>query len=183
MDLRKKQYCDDTCCTCDSSNPMIDLKAKLSSGELVRPVGIGDRFYGTSLIDPAEAFSSGIPLKGTCIDLLRHASRGRGTRFRGTTPTSVVSHPMGQDAIYWAEAGGWVYELGEMIGWDLERLLEGRVPTINGYTGTPYPGELECSVDARILPSMIRRGARVKKGRRFLELEEWQKNKNYQFKR
>jgi len=104
---------------------MIVLKAKLPSGELVGPIGIGDRFYGTSSVALADAFTTGIPLKGNCIDLFRHANRGQGTRFRGTTERSVVSHHAGQGAIYWGGVGGWVYELGEMTGWDVERLLEG----------------------------------------------------------
>ncbi|MBN4172934.1 hypothetical protein BV321_01279 [Pseudomonas syringae pv. actinidiae] len=179
MDQNIKTICDDTCCTCDRSQPIIKLLAKLPNGTRVSPQGIGDRFYGTAHVAPQSAFEHGLPIKGYCADLLRHARRGQESAFRGTTERAVISHSQGQGAIYWADEDGWVYELGELSGWDVEQLLEGIVPTPAGFTGVPYPGELECAIHSRISPAMIRRAAQVFKGRRCLELGEWKVNRNY----
>lgn len=127
--------CDDKCCTCEGSQPIIELLAKLPNGNRVPSSGIGDRFYGTAQFAPEQAFGYGIPVKGYCIDLLRHASRGRDSAFRGTTERSVISHVQAQGAIYLADEDGWVYELGDMSDWDVEKLLEGIVPILGGFKG------------------------------------------------
>ena len=179
MNPKITKICDDAYCECDGSTPIMMLMARLPNGLLLPPQRIGDRFYGTSKVNPSTAFEVGIPVKGICIDLYRHALSGSGSAFRGTTERPVISHTQAQGAIYWAEEDGWVYELGEMAGWDVERLLEGIVPSPGGFANAPHLGELECAVGSRIMPSMIRRSAKVFKGRRCLELGEWQTNKNY----
>lgn len=171
--------CSDETCYCESSLPMMELKARLPNGEFVAPAKLGThQYYGTSDLTPDVAFTEGVPLKGVCIDLLRHAGKGRDSRFRGTTPILVVNEALGQGAMCWADEGGWVYELDSIPGWDIEKLLDGKVPTANGFGGAPYPGEMEGAIDSRIPGSMIRRAGQVKRLRRFLVVKEWTTNKN-----
>ena len=158
----------------------MELKAKLPNGNLVEPKPIGIRYYGTDKIHPNVAFNEGIPLKGECNDLHAHVLGNPDSAFRGTTERPVISHHQEQGAIFWAGDEGWVYTLGFMQGWDTEQLLDGLVPTVGGFTGSPHLGELECAVDSRIRPQLIQGANKVVKSRRFLELGEWIENKNYQ---
>ena len=173
------QLCSDETCYCEGSLPMMALKARLPNGEFVDPAMLGThQYYGTSDLTPDVVFTEGVPLKGVCVDLLRHAGKGSGSRFRGTTPILVVNEALGQGAMCWADVGGWVYELDNIPGWDVERLLDGKVPTASGFGGAPYPGEMEGAIDSRIPGSMIRRGGQVMRLRRFLVVKEWTTNKN-----
>lgn len=115
------RLCSDDACYCQSSQPMMEVKARLPNGELVAPAKLGtQQYYGTSDLTPEVAFTQGLPLKGFCIDLLRHAGKGRDSRFRGTTPFLMISEEHGQGAMCWADVGGWVYELDNIPGWDVE---------------------------------------------------------------
>ncbi|UCP11543.1 hypothetical protein K5R88_07885 [Pseudomonas sp. MM213] len=158
---------------------MMILTARLPNGAFEAPAKLGtQQYYGTSNLTPDVAFTKGLPLKGFCVDLLRHAGKGRDSRFRGTTPFLMVNEALGQGAVCWADEGGWVYELDNIPGWDVEKLLAGKVPTANGFAGAPFPGEMEGAIDSWILPSMIRRAGKVERSRRFLVVNEWTINKN-----
>ncbi|CRM19842.1 hypothetical protein [Pseudomonas sp. 24 E 13] len=173
------RLCCDDACYCERSEPIMELKARLPNGEFEAAAPLGDQqYYGTSYLHPSVAFIEGLPLKGFCVDLLRHAGKGHDSRFRGTTPFLMVNETLGQGAMCWAELGGWVYELDNIPGWNVEKLLNGKVPTVSGFTGAPYPGEMEGAIDSRIPPSMIRRAGQVIKLRRFLTVSEWTINKN-----
>lgn len=173
------RMCSDQACHCERSEPMMELKARMPNGEFEPAALLGEQqYYGTSDLHPTVAFTEGLPLKGFCVDLYRHAGKGLNSRFRGTTPFLMVNAELGQGAICWADLGGWVYELDSIPGWNVEKLLDGKVPTVNGFTGAPFPGELEGAIDSRIHPSMIRRAGQVIKLRRFLTVSEWTTNKN-----
>ncbi|EME9750178.1 hypothetical protein N0725_04935 [Pseudomonas aeruginosa] len=173
------QLCSDDACVCERSQPMMNLMARLPDGQYVGAQALGgQQYYGTSSVPLEVAFAEGIPLKGMCVDLLRHASRGYGSQFRGTTRFFVLNEAMGQGAACWADVGGWVYELNNIPGWDVEKLLSNKVQTATGFGGAPYPGELEGAVDSRIQPSMIIRGGQVQRERRFLTVVEWIYNRN-----
>lgn len=171
--------CSGDACYCNSSQPMMGLRARLPNGVLEPPAPLGtQQYYGISDLLPEVAFTQGLPIKGSCIDLLWHASKGYGSRFRGTTSFLMVSEKLGQGAMCWADVGGWVYELDNIPGWDVEKLLFGIVPTPTGFTGAPFPGELEGAIDSRIPPHMIRRAGQVIRRRKHLKVEEWTDNKN-----
>ncbi len=173
------RLCTDEACYCERSEPIMELKARLPNGEFEAAAPLGDQqYYGTSDLAPSVAFTEGLPLKGFCIDLLRHAGKGRDSRFRGTTPLLMVNEVLGQGAMCWADVGGWVYELDNIPGWNVEKLLDGKVPTANGFIGAPFPGELEGAIDSRIPPSKIRRAGQVVRSRRFLTVNKWMTNQN-----
>lgn len=156
-----------------------ELRAILPNQEEVPGERSGMRFYGTSTVPPDVAFKQGIPLKGDDRRLLAHVNGNDNSAFRGTTAVPLLNPKLGQGAIFWATEGGWVYEVGPMMGWDPGRLLEGRVNIIGLYWNAPNSMEGEISVPSRIEPGSIYKAALVKEKGDSLGLGTWIYNPNY----
>ncbi|MGS0738195.1 hypothetical protein ACVBEG_17010 [Pseudomonas sp. GG8] len=156
------------------------MKAILPNGYEVDPEPYGMLYYGTDKVDIQQAFSSGIPLKGLDRRLYEHVKQNPQSAFRGTTVLANVNQQLGQGAIHWANVGGWVYEIGPMLGWDPEKLLEGQVGFAGRFTGSPYAIELETSVPSRIAPHQIHKAGVVVASAGCLVVRTWTYNPNYQ---
>lgn len=164
----------------DLGNP---LKAILPGGQEIGPEPCGMLYYGTDKIDIAQAFTNGIPLKGHDRRLLEHVLQppehfGQ-SAFRGTTALANLSEELGQGAVHWAGVGGWVYQIGPMLGWDPERLLHGRVGFKGGFSGSPNEIEVETSVPSRIEPHQIYKAGVVEQSASCLVVRTWKFNPNY----
>jgi hypothetical protein len=80
--------------------------------------------------------------------------------FRGAT--ALLSDPeLGQGAAYWADEGGYVVEVRGAPWWDVNALLENKIPTPGGMRGPLMHGENELALAARVTPTHIVRVGRV----------------------
>lgn len=156
-----------------------ELKAVLPNKEEVPPQPAGRRFYGTSQVPLPVAFEYGVPLKGPDRRLLEHVRGNEKSAFRGTTALPVINHQMWQGALFWAGEGGWVYEIGPVMGWDPGQLLEGRVSMLGAFWNAPHAMEGEVSVPSRIEPSWIYQGSLIKEKGDRLVIDKWILNPNY----
>ena len=59
-------------------------------------------------------------------------------------------------AVLWADEGGFVIELKNVKGYDVNEALEGRVKKADGsFGGNPVHGEIEIAVPGRIKPEQV----------------------------
>lgn len=156
-----------------------ELKAILPNDEEVSAQPAGRRFYGTSMVSLEVAFAHGIPLKGHDRRLLEHIRGNEESAFRGTTALPVINHAMWQGALYWADEGGWVYEIVPAMGWDPGQLLEGQVSMLGVFWNAPHATEGEVSIPSRIEPCWIYQGSLVKQKGDRLVIDKWILNPNY----
>ncbi|MEE4148905.1 hypothetical protein [Pseudomonas viridiflava] len=161
----------------------IELKAILPNGDEAPAERMGQRYYGTRNIDPERAFEHGIPIKGSDRRLLEHLKDGYNSAFRGTTVLSNVNPAMGQGAALWADEGGWVYNIGPMMGWDPSALLEEQIKHLQMYRDSPTAIECEITVPARIEPNLIYRAGRVEARGQLLLVRKWTYNPAYRSNR
>lgn len=156
--------------------------ATVGGGRLHPPSHRGGGFHGTDEIPPSQAFTEGLPARGTNPDLLSHAEAGGNSAFRGTTPTPMS--PTGEaGAAHWAGEGGWVYDIRGVATWDVNALLEGRRAVaggLGGFGGNLMVGELESAIPARVPATSIRGAYPVVEGRGgSLRLGPFEANPNY----
>ncbi|GLO16057.1 hypothetical protein PPUJ20028_46430 [Pseudomonas putida] len=153
------------------------MKAILPNGEEIDPTYHGAGYHGTSL-DPEYVFKHGFTARGSDRRLLEHVLNNSQSAFRGTTASANVCSENAQGAVYWAEIDGWVYEIVSAC-WNVEKELEGRVPTPSGYGNSPHKGELEAAIPGEVRPHQIRMASKVigKHGR--LRASEWHFNKSF----
>lgn len=140
------------------------VAAVLPNGREIPCTFVGDGFHGTSKYTPEQVFADGIPPKGNDRRLYEHALGNESSAFRGTTAYPSIS-PNGQGAVYWADVGGWVYEIEHVPMWSLEKELQGQVPGPTGFENCPNVGELEQATPARIEVNRIVRAFVVEAGR------------------
>lgn len=159
------------------------MKAILPDDQEVAPEPFGMLNYGTDEIDIGEAFENGIPLKGHDRRLQAHVLGNHQSAFRGTTSLANINPALGQGAVFWADVGGWVYEIGPMLGWNPEKLLAWHVDSNGRPANFPHAGELETSVPSRIEPHQIYKAGQVEQSARTLVVRKWIYNPNYQPKR
>ncbi len=102
----------------------------------------------------AKIYAEGLPGRGDNIDLIQHASGVSDRAFRGTT--QIILSPDGEaGAILWAMEGGFVIELKNVKGYDVNAELAGRVLTFKGYGDNAVQGETEIAVPGRIKPEQV----------------------------
>jgi hypothetical protein len=104
----------------------------------------------------AKIYAEGLPGRGNNIDLVKHAGGADDRAFRGTT--LMMRTPDGEGgAIVWADEGGFVIELQNVKGYDVNQALEGRVKKADGsFGGNPMRGEIEIAVPGRIKPEQVK---------------------------
>lgn len=100
-------------------------------------------------------------MRGSDIDLIRHTEPPPAwpvaSAFIGTVPFPKAP---GYDAgaVYWADEGGWVYHIDSWPGYDLNALLDGKIPDgMGGYRGPKHCGEQEVAIPAPVPMQSIRR--------------------------
>ncbi|WP_224023274.1 hypothetical protein, partial [Burkholderia vietnamiensis] len=103
----------------------------------------------------AKIYAEGLPGRGNNIDLIEHAAGAPDRAFRGTT--LMMRTPDGEGgAMLWADEGGFVIELKNVKGYDVNAMLEGRVKKADGsFGGNPVHGEIEIAVPGRIKPEQV----------------------------
>lgn len=162
--------------TVEASQP----RAILPNGQAAPPTTYSGGYHGTSEVPPEVALTEGLPGRGDDWRLYEHAVAQSDSAFRGTT--QVIYDPVnGGGAAAWAGDGGWVYDVRGVPTWDVNSLLDGRVPSaLGGFTGNLMYGENEHAIPARVPPENIKRYARVVEdymGRP--RVQEWIDNPNF----
>lgn len=125
-------------------------------------------YHGTCLVDvDCYRRNNGLPKRGGDIDLIRHAepppTREEPSAFIGTVPfPNAPGFKAG--AVYWADDGGFVYHIKDWPGYDINCLLEGRIPDgKNGFRGPKNCGEQEIAIPAAVPLSNICKVGKVEK--------------------
>jgi hypothetical protein len=107
-------------------------------------------YHGTDEHPHNSARVSGLPAKGTDLELLHHAEPPPGitpnSAFRRRTQY-VLSMLHDAGAALW---GRWVYEVSAYPGYDLVTLLDGRIPCPGGFRGVTMPAEQEIAIPAQV---------------------------------
>lgn len=151
------------------------MKAILPDGSEVGPSYNASPYHGTAT-DPETVFTVGLKAKGSDRRLLDHVKGNPQSAFRGSTSTPTVSEEGRQGATEWAGDDGWVYQVDIMPCWDVEQLLEGRVPVPGGYGNSPHTGECESAIPGSIRPDQIIRAGKVSTRYGKLRVMSWQEN-------
>ncbi|MEQ5841059.1 hypothetical protein N0A02_16660 [Paraburkholderia acidicola] len=114
----------------------------------------------------AKIYAEGLPGRGDNIDLIQHAAGASDRAFRGTTEMMLT--PDGEaGALLWAEEGGFLVQLKNVKGYDVNAALEGRVPKPDGtFGGNAVRGEQEIAVPGKIKPEQIEQVYEVVKNSR-----------------
>ncbi|MHB2018929.1 MAG: hypothetical protein ACYCW6_18440 [Candidatus Xenobia bacterium] len=136
--------------------------AILPDGSEAAPTDYGGGFHGTSEVPPEVALKDGLPAHGDDWNLLEHVYQDGNSAFRGAT--RYITDPVRDTgAAYWAGQGGWVYDVEHVPTWDVNALLEDRIPNPDGfgYRSNPVYGENEMAIPGHILPQNIRRWGQV----------------------
>jgi hypothetical protein len=145
----------------------------LPNGQKLAPDSYGGGFHGTD--EPPQVVTrQGLPERGDDWRLLEHAEGRSSSALRGTT--AVASDPVNEGgAAYWAGEGGYVYEIRGVPTWNVNKNLEGRVPTGGGrFRGNLMHGENEYAIPARVPPEKIKRWGVVKADPRGRLYVDWQ---------
>ncbi|MCB9676213.1 MAG: DUF4157 domain-containing protein [Alphaproteobacteria bacterium] len=153
--------------------------ALLPDGRHVDPSSASHRGYCGSQIPPSVVFVEGFSARGANLDLRGHSEEAPGSAFRGTTGT--IFTPDGeQGAGRWADAGGYVYLIDGVPGWDVNALLEGRVQRAGGFGGNLMSGEGETAILGHVPPARIQAAFEIVQGRGTrLQVGERIDNPNY----
>jgi hypothetical protein len=160
--------------------------AILPDGKLAPPDGYVGGFHGAT-IPPEVVLKEGFKGRGKDWRLYDHAVAQSdpelgGTAFRGTT--MIASNPEGgQGAAYWADEGGWVYEISGVPSWNVRKWLDpydGKVIKGHVHSLAGVRGEAEYSIPAEVPPHKIKRYGQVKNRRERLYVPEWTLNPSFQ---
>lgn len=154
--------------------------AILPDGTKIPPDDYAGGYHGTTDVAPEVALEQGLPAGGTDMRLREHAEAKGNSAFRGTS--NVPSDPVRETGpAYWADEGGWVYEVRDVPTWDVNKNLEGRVPVEGGgFRGNLMHGENERVVPREIPADKIYRyGVVVTDSKGRLYVREWILNPNF----
>lgn len=136
-------------------------------------------FHGTADVS-LDGFmqSHGLPAKGQDIELVRHVEPAPGddgkSAFRGTTQLESFppDYENSHGAAAWAREGGLVYQICDFPGYDVQLLLDGRIPDgMGGFRGPKYR-EQEVAIPARVGFAHVQRIGQVVEKRRGM-LVKW----------
>jgi|GEM_PF-3155405 len=159
--------------------------AVLPSGQAIPPDSFTGGYHGTD-IGPDEVQSKGgLPARGPVEDwrLLEHAEAASTpvSAFRGSTP--FPTSPDGQTgASYWADKGGWVYDVSGVPTWNVNPDLEGRIKRGDGTFRGNLMSEDESAFPAQTPLECIQRWGRVSEsaiGNLYVRSGDWIKNPRY----
>lgn len=134
--------------------------ATINDTDRINPNNHQNIYHGTAKISPTDCNThNGLPAGGTDIDLVRHAepppARKEPSAFIGTVPFPKAPG-FEAGAAYWAGEDGWVYHINDWPGYDINQVLEGRIPDgKGGYRGPFHIGEQEVAVPARVPKNKI----------------------------
>lgn len=146
----------------------------LCLGARIKPGRYSILYHGTDRHPHNSVRTAGLPRKGTDLELLRHAEppyeAQSNSAFRGTTQF-LLSALRDAGAALW---GQFIYEVSDYPGYDIEALLNGRIPCPGGFRGVLMQGEQEIAIPAEVpLPNVTKAG-RVKANSRGQPVVEWE---------
>ena len=161
--------------------------AILPDGTPIRPDSYMGGFHGTNIAPDQVIKDRGFTARGSMEDwrLQEHAESqsAPASAFRGTTP--IVASPEGDGgAAYWADQGGWVYEIQGVPTWGVNANLDGRIQRPDGsYRDNLMRGEMENAVPAEIPIECIARWGQVQEfptnGKLYVPSTNWTANPQY----
>ncbi|HBL15893.1 MAG: hypothetical protein A2X36_17595 [Elusimicrobia bacterium GWA2_69_24] len=160
-------------------------KAILPDGTAIRPDSWEGGFHGAEVTPEQIVAQHGFPARGTSEDwrLLEHSEEEHPeakSAFRGTT--DIVSSRDDTGAAYWADDGGYVYEIRGVPTWDLNSDLFGRVFRGGRYRGNLMSQEAENAVPAEIPLECIVRWGQVRStstGTPYVPESDWTPNPSF----
>jgi hypothetical protein len=158
-------------------------RAVLPGGRAIPPDSFAGGYHGTDIPPEAVEANGGFPARGPVEDwrLREHAEEASKpvSAFRGSTP--YPTSPDGETgASYWADKGGWVYQVSGVPTWGVNSDLEGRVKTGNGLYRGSLMSEAEGAFPAQTPLECVERWGRVgesSSGR--LYVRDWVANPRY----
>ena len=159
-------------------------KAILPDGSAIAPDSFHGGYHGNTISPEKVVADGGFRARGPNEDwnLADHAeSLSKSvSAFRGSTP--FPTSPDGDTgASYWADAGGWVYDIAGVPTWGVNSNLEGRINRGAGYRGALME-EIESALPARTPLECIKRWGQVREntmGKLFVPLSSWVVNPSY----
>ncbi|MDO3578255.1 hypothetical protein [Ralstonia pseudosolanacearum] len=142
-----------------------------AAGKVVKPQTFSVLWHGSST-ETLEDFRthSGLPARGTDIELIHHVepetNTNPNTAFRGTVPFPL-SPDKQSGACLWAQDNGLIFQIKDFPGYDVNALLEGRIPDGMGrYRSPRYTAEQEIAIPARVPSAYVAYIGRVQEGPR-----------------
>lgn len=142
-----------------------------AAGTVVQPQTFAVLWHGSST-ETLENFRAqrGLPARGTDIELIHHVEpetiANPDTAFRGTVPFPL-SPDKQSGACLWAQDNGLIFQIRDFPGYDINALLEGRIPDgKGGYRSPRYAGEQEIAIPARVPITYVAYIGRVQEGSR-----------------
>ncbi|WP_189688758.1 hypothetical protein [Pseudorhodoferax aquiterrae] len=153
------------------------LSALIGSSEVVESHYLERAYHGTSKVAPDDARRElGLPRRGDVLDLLLHVEPPpqwdtERSAFRGTVPFPAYPAFPHQSAAEWAAEHGWVYEVCGFRGYELNSLLDLRIPNGRGGFRRPLMQENETAIPARVPCRFITKVGQVLQGRSGLVVE------------
>lgn len=156
------------------SLPAAEPRVLLPNGKSIPPDSYSGGYYGTATERPQVVKKEGFRQRGSDWRLREHSEGNPNSALRGTT--NLVSDGAGNGAAYWAGEGGYVYEIRRVATWDVNKNLQGQVPSGGGFRGNLMHGEAEYAIPGEVPPNKVVRWGIVKdKGgdRLYVEWHEW----------
>jgi hypothetical protein len=159
--------------------------AVLPGGRAIPPDSYKGGYHGTDIDPESVERNGGLPARGPVEDwrLREHAEAASRpvSAFRGSTP--FPTSPNGDTgASYWADKGGWVYEVSGVPTWDVNSELEGRVKRGDGNFRGNLMSEAESAIPAQTPIECLRRWGQVSEsssGRLYIRPGDWVANPRY----
>jgi hypothetical protein len=134
--------------------------AYLPSGRGVPPTSARwSGYHGTNdpaLLDVNKVFIQGLPARGANRNMADHAAGAPDSAFRGTTAEIFLPERGAGGAGEWAGAGGVVYQVEGVPGWNVNAVLEGQRP-VGGtlFGGNVMSAEAEVAINAQVAAENI----------------------------
>ncbi|MBI5209445.1 MAG: hypothetical protein HY927_05660 [Elusimicrobia bacterium] len=160
--------------------------AVLPDGTALPPDTFTGGYHGTDIDPETVVRQKGFPARSLFEDwrLYQHSEEKSEpvSAFRGATDHVSMPGDNPSGAAYWADDGGWVYDIRGVPTWDLNTDLDGRVRRPDGtYRGNLMHGEAEQAVPAHIPLECIRRWGQVAShnGSPYVPHDGWRENPRY----
>ena len=159
--------------------------AILPSGRAIPPDSFVGGYHGTDIAPEQVQQNGGLPARGPVEDwrLKEHAEEASRpvSAFRGSTP--YPTSPDGSTgASYWADEGGWVYQVSDVPTWGVDSELEGRVKRGDGLYRGSLMSEAEGAFPAQTPLECIQRWGKVSEsasGKLYVRPGDWVANPRY----
>jgi hypothetical protein len=139
---------------------IVGYQYALVGEERVLSEGFHRLFHGTSEESKETvAARPGLPRRGDNLDLLNHAEPSPAapkSAFRGCVQFALTPDKTAGAAL-WADDGGTVFQIEDYRGYDVNKLLEGRIATMSRYRDPLWKAEQEIAIPAEVPIQHVKR--------------------------